>query len=378
MTIDEKILIFFLNAVGSNVGMNAPITRPYRRIATEEGWMTPEMAAMYRTALQDGSIDDPGFRSLWGFFAGSTSERAATLYRRIQDLDDERLRDMDALGIDMQLLMLTAPGVQCFDAATGTALARSTNDTLAATVRRHPTRFAGMAAVAPQAPQEAAKEAERAVRELGLRGVVINSHTQGEYLDDPKYWDIFAAVEALGVPLYIHPNTPSPQMIEPFLPRALDAAIFGFACETGLHVLRLIVAGVFDRFPRLQLVLGHLGEGLPYWLYRIDFMHAGIVRANRSPGAKPLQRKPSDVLRQNVHYTTSGMCWEPAVMYVHGLMGADRVMYAMDYPYQVVADEVTAMDALPLSPADKAAFFAGNAQRVFGIAPGPVLTEGKP
>ena len=345
-----------------------------RRIAAEEGWITPEMAAMYRRAIADGSIPDPGFQSLWGFFAGSPSPRAADLYRRIQDLDDERLRDMDQLGIDLQLLMLTAPGVQCFDAATGSALARSSNDILADSVRRHPTRLAGMAAVAPQDPQGAAREAERGVRELGLHGVVINSHTQGEYLDDPKFWPIFEAIEALNVPLYIHPTTPSPQMIQPFLPRALDAAIFGFACETGLHVLRMIVAGVFDRFPRLQLVLGHLGEGLPYWLYRIDFMHAGIVRSNRSPGARPLQRKPSEVLRDNVHYTTSGMCWEPAVMFVHGLMGAERVMYAMDYPYQVVAEEVAAMDALPLSPADKMAFYAGNAERVFGLAPGPVVT----
>jgi 5-carboxyvanillate decarboxylase len=264
--------------------------------------------------------------------------------------------------------------VQCFDAATGTALARSTNDTLAATIARHPTRFAGLAAVAPQDPQQAAREAERAVRQLGLGGVVINSHTQGEYLDDPRYWDLFAAIEALNVPLYIHPNTPSPQMIQPFLPRALDAAIYGFACETGLHVLRLIVAGVFDRFPRLQLVLGHLGEGLPFWESRIDFMHGGIVRANRSPGARPLQRKPSEVLHQNVHYTTSGMCWAPAVMFVHQQMGADRVLYAMDYPYQVVPEEVAAMDALPLSATDRHAFFCGNAERVFGIAPGPVVT----
>ena len=348
--------------------MTASNRPPYRRIATEEGWIPRDMAAMYRRAIEDKTIADPGFRSLWGFFATSQSERAASLFRRIQDLDDERIRDMDALGIDQQLLMLTAPGVQCFDAATGTALARSSNDELAAAIARHPARLDGMAAVAPQDPRAAAQEAERAVRTLGLRGVVINSHTQGEYLDDPKYWDIFAAIEALGVPLYIHPNTPSPQMIEPFLPRALDAAIYGFACETGLHILRMIVAGVFDRFPKLQVVLGHLGEGLPYWLYRIDFMHAGIVRSDRSPGARPLQRKPSEVLRQNFHYTTSGMCWEPAVMYVHQLMGADRVMYAMDYPYQVVAEEVSAMDALPMSAGDKALFFEGNARRVFGLA----------
>lgn len=342
---------------------------PYRRIATEEAWCPPEMASMFLDMVRNGSSGDPGFQSLWGFFAGSTSERATTLFRRIQDMGEGRLAEMDRLGIDMQLLLLTSPGVQLFDKDTANALAASSNDQLADMIRRWPTRFDGLAAVAPQDPPAAVKELERAVTKLGLRGLVINSHTRGEYLDDTKFWSILEACEALGVPLYIHPNTPSPAMIEPFLPRALDAAIYGFACETGLHVLRMIVAGVFDRFPRLQVVLGHLGEGLPYWLYRIDFMHAGIVRADRCPGARPLQRAPSQVLRENFHYTTSGMCWEPAISYVHKLLGADRVMYAMDYPYQVVAEEVAAMDALPMSDEHRKMFFQTNAERVFGLAP---------
>jgi 5-carboxyvanillate decarboxylase len=340
---------------------------PYQRIATEEAWTTPEIMGLYEKLLADGSTNDPGFHSLWGFFAKSTTERAQTLKARVLDIDARRIQDMDDHGIAMQLLMLTAPGVQLFDAATGTALAASTNDQLAETIRRHPTRFDGLAAVAPQDPQAAAKEIERAVNQLNLRGVVINSHTQGEYLDDPKYWDIFAAAEALNVPVYIHPNTPSPQMVEPYLSRGLAEAICGFAHETSLHVLRLIVAGVFDRFPKLQMVLGHLGEGLPYWLYRIDFMHSGIVRANRSPGAKPLQRTPSEVLLQNFHYTTSGMCWEPAVMYVHQVMGADRLLYAMDYPYQTVKEEVAAMDALPMSAEHKKMFFQTNAEKLFNL-----------
>ncbi|MBU4610091.1 amidohydrolase [Achromobacter sp. GG226] len=347
--------------------MPNPAERGYRRIATEEAWTTPEIMQRYQQMLERGDHGDPGFASLWGFFATSQTPRARDLYERVQDLEARRLADMDATGIDMQLLMLTAPGVQMFDPDTACALAASTNDQLAETVRRHPSRFAGLAAVAPQAPQAAAAELERAVTRLGLKGVVINSHVNGEYLDDEKFWDIFAAAEALDVPVYIHPNTPSPQMIEPFLSRCLDAAIYGFAAETGLHVLRLIVAGVFDRFPRLKMVLGHLGEGLPYWLYRVDFMHGGIVRANRSPGVKPLQRAPSEYLRENFHYTTSGMCWEPAITYVQQLMGHDRVMYAMDYPYQFVKEEVDAMDALPLTPAQKHAFFQGNAERVFKL-----------
>ena len=346
----------------------------FKRIATEEAFGTKELMKAYRDLLARKGSDDIGFNSLMGYYLTNPSERTRAVAARLEDLGQRRIDDMDATGIAMQILSITSPGVQVFGADQAVGLARSANDELAAAIAAHPTRYAGLAAIAPQNPQAAAKELERAVTKLGLKGAIENSHTQGEYLDDPKFWPIFEAIEALGVPLYIHPTTPSPQMIQPFLPRALDAAIFGFACETGLHVLRMIVAGVFDRFPRLQLVLGHLGEGLPYWLYRIDFMHAGIVRSNRSPGARPLQRKPSEVLRDNVHYTTSGMCWEPAVMFVHGLMGAERVMYAMDYPYQVVAEEVAAMDALPLAPEELAAFYAGNAERVFGLAPGPIVT----
>jgi 5-carboxyvanillate decarboxylase len=341
--------------------------RGYLRIATEEGWATPELMQHYVKVIDSRSINDPGFYSLWGFFGKSQTPRARDLFERIQDLGERRLHDMDTTGIDMQLLLLTAPGVQIFDAGTANALAISTNDQLAATIRQHPTRFAGLAAVAPQDPQAAAKELERAVHKLGLKGAVINSHTQGEYLDDEKFWDIFAAAEALDVPVYIHPNTPSPQMVQPFLSRCLDAAIYGFQAETGLHALRLIVSGVFDRFPKLKIVLGHLGEGLPFWLYRIDFMHAGIVRANRSEGVKPLLKKPSDYLRENFYYTTSGMPWEPAISFVQKQMGHDRLMYAMDYPYQYVAEEVSAMDALPLSAEHKKMFFQTNAQNVFKL-----------
>jgi 2,3-dihydroxybenzoate decarboxylase len=200
-----------------------------------------------------------------------------------------------------------------------------------------------------------------------LKGALVNSHIQGRYMDDPFFWPIFEACEALDVPLYLHPNAPSPQMVEPFLSRCLDAAIYGFAVETGLHTLRLIVSGLFDRFPRLKIVLGHLGEGLPFWLYRIDFMHGGIVRAGRSPGVQALKRKPSEYLKENFYYTTSGMPWEPAISFVQQQMGYDRVMYAMDYPYQYVAEEVAAMDALPLTPEQKKQFFQTNAERIFRL-----------
>ncbi len=337
----------------------------YLRIATEEAFAPPELVARYRKLLEDG-YDDPGFRSLWGFYSGA-SPRATALAERIQDIGERRLRDMDDTGIAMQILSLTAPGVQVFDAPEATALARSFNDQLAEAIRKHPDRFSGLAAIAPQDPAGAAKELERGVRQLGLKGAIVNSHTRGEYLDDPKFWAIFEAAEALNVPVYIHPTTPPKSMIGPFIERGLDGAIFGFAVETGLHLLRIIVAGVFDRFPKLRIVSGHLGEGLPYWLFRIDFMHAAMVKANRYASVQKLQKKPSDYIKENMYVTTSGMAWEPPILYAQSVLGVDRVLYAMDYPYQFVPEEVKVTDDLPISNADKKKLYQTNAEQVFSL-----------
>jgi 2,3-dihydroxybenzoate decarboxylase len=333
------------------------------RIAAEEAWAPKALLERYRKLLQEKPESwDPGFRSLWGFFLGS-SERATALARRIQDLGKERLADMDATGIAKQLLLLTSPGVQVFDAPEAVSLARDTNDQLIAHLSD---RFSGLAAIAPQAPAEAAKELQRAVGR-GLKGAVVNSHTQGAYLDDPKCWEIFEAAQALDVPVYIHPNTPPREMIAPFLPRGLDGAIYGFAVETGLHLLRLVVAGVFDRFPKLKIVVGHLGEGLPFWLFRIDFMHAAMVRAQRYAGVRPLEMKVSDYFKRNIWVTTSGMQWAPAIQFCISVLGIERVMYAMDYPYQFVPEEVKVTDELPISEADRRKLYQENAERVFKL-----------
>jgi 2,3-dihydroxybenzoate decarboxylase len=156
-------------------------------------------------------------------------------------------------------------------------------------------------------------------------------------------------------------------MIGPFLPRGLDGAIYGFAVETGLHLLRIIVAGVFDRFPKLRIVVGHLGEGLPFWLFRLDFMHASMVRSNRYEGAKPLRKKPSEYLKENIWVTTSGMQWAPAILFSQQVLGVDRVLYAMDYPYQFVPEEVKVTDALPIPDQDKKKLYQTNAERVFRL-----------
>jgi 5-carboxyvanillate decarboxylase len=340
---------------------------PYQRIATEEAFAPRDLFDRYRKLLADQTIDDPGFHSLWGFYLGNKGARAVQIIERLQDLGERRIQDMNETGIAKQIIALTSPGVQVFDAATARSLSVSANDQLAEAVRKHPDRYAGLAAVAPQDPAHAALELERGVRKLGFKGVIINSHTQGQYLDDPKFWDIFAAAEALDVPLYLHPNTPSKGLIAPMLERGLDGAVFGFGVETALHVLRIIVSGALDRFPKLKIVLGHCGEAIPFWLFRLDYMHGALARANRYPGVKPLELPISDYMKRNIYVTTSGMAWEPAIMFCRQVLGADRVMYAMDYPYQVVAGEVVASDNLPLSDAEKKQFFQTNAERVFSL-----------
>ena len=341
--------------------------RPYRRIATEEAWATREMVDLYRKLLAARSLNDPGFESMWGHFSGGGSERVQRILERLLDVGEGRIRDMDSARIDQQLLLLTSPGVQVFDAATALAVAASSNDQVSEVVRKRPDRFAALAAVAPQDPPAAAKELERAVKRLGLKGAVINSHTQGELLDDTKFWPIFEAAEALGVPVYLHPNTPPRDMIGPLLSRGLEGAIYGFAVECGMHLLALVVSGVFDRFPKLRLVVGHLGEGAPFWMSRFDFMHHAQIASKRYRHWKPLQRKISDYMKENVYFTTSGMPWEPAIVFTRSVVGADRVLYAMDYPYQYVPEEVAAMDALPLTGPEKAAFFQLNAEKVFNL-----------
>lgn len=340
----------------------------YLRIATEEAFCPPELVRMWQDMLGAGGDIDPGFESLMGFYLRSQSQRPRFIFERLQDLGDLRLADMDATGIDRQVISLTSPGTQIFDdPATAASVAVLANDQLADACRRHPDRFSGLAAIAPQDPDGAAKEIERAVQQLGMCGVIVNSHTNGSYLDAPKYRPILEAAEHLGVPIYLHPNTPPRTMIGPFLEAGLDGAIFGFAVETGLHLLRLITAGVFDRFPRLQVVVGHLGEALPFWLYRLDYMHAATVRAQRYEAMKPLQRKPSDYLRENVWYTTSGMAWEPAILFCRQVLGASRVLYAMDYPYEFVPAEVAIQDRLSLPPQDLKAFFQTNAESLFSL-----------
>jgi 2,3-dihydroxybenzoate decarboxylase len=256
----------------------------YLRIATEEAFAPRAMFDMYRRLLADRAFDDPGFHSLWGFYLGSPSPRARGIIERLQDLGERRLADMEETGIDLQILSLTSPGVQVFDAATAGALARDVNDELAAAVASHPDRYAGLAAATPQDPRAAAQEIERGVRRLGLKGVILNSHTQNEYLDNQKFWPIFEACEALGVPVYLHPNSPPKAMIAPFVEAGLDGAIYGFGVETGLHLLRIIVAASSTASRAASSSATAAGAAL--LLYRTTTCRATIA-SGRYPFMKP-------------------------------------------------------------------------------------------
>jgi 5-carboxyvanillate decarboxylase len=273
---------------------------------------------------------------------------------------------MDEGGIDMQVLLVSAPGVQIFGAAEGTAMARMINDAAAEDCRNHPTRLCFLAAMAPQDPAAAVKELQRGVQQLGARGGMVNSHTKGEYLDQKKFWPIFEAAQAMDVPIYIHPRDPSPDMIKPYQGYpALSGAMWGYAAETGLHAMRLILAGVFDQFPKLQIVIGHVGENIPFTLDRID--NRFKVTYARSKSAPPIKRLPSEYFRSNFTITTSGANWPPGVKFCQQVLGVDKVMFAVDYPYEDTNSTVAQADTIPLTDAEALAFFQTNAERVFKI-----------
>jgi 2,3-dihydroxybenzoate decarboxylase len=343
---------------------NSPTT--YLRIATEEAYAPTELLDEYRRMLQDGT-GDLGFESLWGYYLMNPSEHTRSLVERIQDLGERRLSDMRQLRIDHQILGLTCPGVELLDVGRGRELVTLANDRVADACEAHPDRFSGLAGLALKDVDFSIEELERAVSRRGLRGAIVNSHAAGEYLDAPRFLPLFEALERLDVPLYLHPNTPSDRMIGPLLDAGLDGAIYGFGVETGMHLLRIIFAGVFDRFPRLRLVVGHLGEAIPFWLFRVDHFHAVQERSGRYPWRPKLELAPSEYLRRNVWMTTSGMPWEPAIMFTREVVGADRVMYAMDYPYQASLAELEAQERLPIPDTDKAAFFETTATQVFGL-----------
>ncbi len=285
---------------------------------------------------------------------------------RLEDLDAGRLAAMDMAGIDLQVLSQTQPGVEELDADAAVPLASEANDVLADAIARHPDRFSGFAALPTPAPDAAAGELERAVTKLGLRGALINGRTNGRFLDDTFFWPIFECAEHLGVPIYLHPALPPAAVREacyeglpPSASHWLSTAAWGWHVDTGLHALRLIAAGVFDRFPKLQIVIGHMGEAIPFMLERTS-----MTLAKRVTG---LQREVKDYFVENFYVTTSGFFSTAPLLCLLLVVGADRVIFAVDYPYSSNEEGRAFLESAPLSPADREKIAHSNAERLLGL-----------
>ncbi|WP_129791352.1 amidohydrolase family protein [Sphingosinicella sp. CPCC 101087] len=340
----------------------------FRKIATEEAFSIPEVAESLRDVARSPSqsLDRVLVKGIYDSDTPGKGYDALNFLGGLLDVEERRLAQMDEFGVDMHLLSLTAPGVQMFDADTATDLAALANDRLADICARHPTRFAGLASFAPQSPKRAAKEMERAINELKLNGFILNSHTNDEYLDDPKYWPVLEAAEALGACIYIHPRAASYGFKGPLQDYGLDSAMWGYGMETGTHAVRMMVSGLFDRFPKLTICLGHMGEAIPFWLWRLNFMNSRAQAGGRSPKT---ELSMEEYFLRNFVITTSGVEDHLALDYAIRKLGADNVLWAIDYPYQPMAPAVEFMESAPVDDETKAKLFHRNAERVFRIAP---------
>ena len=320
-----------------------------RTITLEEHYATP------------GFLHGPG-RNLVER-VGAPGDRMAEILEQLRDVGERRIAEMDAAGIDVQVLSLNSPGVeQVEDAAEAVTLAREANDFAAGAASRHPTRFAGFATLPTGSPEKAAAELERTVRQQGFKGALINGHHRGRYLDDRFFWPILECANALQVPIYLHPTQPPQPVVEAsyggFAPQVtyqLATAGWGWHIETGVHVLRLILGGVFDRLPDLQVMIGHMGEGLPFMMSRLDIMTPDVTR---------LQRPVSAYLRENLHYTFSGFNFTPTFLDLLLQVGVDRILFSADYPYGSMARARQFLDQLPVSDADRERIAHGNAERL--------------
>ncbi|SKC62174.1 amidohydrolase family protein [Ohtaekwangia koreensis] len=347
-----------------------------RKIATEEAFNIPEIAEAISDVVKQGgtNLDLLLLKQIYDaprtttpppsaqVNAADRDRVALSLLPKLLDLNEIRLADMDTNSVDMQVLSLAMPGIQIFERSRAAQLASLSNDRLAEAIRRNPKRFAGLASFAPQDPVVAAKEMQRAINELKLNGFIVNSHTENSYLDEPRFWPILEAAEALGAPLYIHPRAPSDGMAAPFRDYRLEGAVWGYGLETSTHILRLIFSGVLDKFPKLQIIIGHMGEALPFWLWRLDFMGAPGARAGRKNALKP-----SEYFQRNITITTSGVEDPLALRFCIDKIGIDRIMWAIDYPFQPTAPAVAFIESAQLSETERAKIAHGNAERIFKI-----------
>jgi 2,3-dihydroxybenzoate decarboxylase len=319
-----------------------------------------------KVALEEHVITAPLMPYLEKAFPPTPRDAHDTIIRRLSDFGDERLAAMDEAGVAISVLSISGPGVQIEpDARLATRLASGANDTLAREIAKRPTRYAGFAHLAMQDPATAADELERCVTQLGFKGALVNGHTNGVYLDDPRHDVFWERLQALDVSLYLHPGDSfrMPFVLEGF--PELQKPVWEWTTETSSHALRLIVSGVFDRFPRAQVILGHMGEAIPYELWRLDSRYAFTETTRR------VKRKPSAYVRENFYVTTSGQFADVPLMAAIGAMGHGRVLFSIDYPYESSEEAARFMAAAPLGDAARRAVAGGNARALLHLPAAP-------
>jgi predicted TIM-barrel fold metal-dependent hydrolase len=286
---------------------------------------------------------------------------------RLEDTEGFRLDEMDRLGIEKAVLSLGAIGVQD-EPDTGRAIAAASeaNDELARIIARRPDRYAGFAALPLQDPAAAGAELERAVRQLGLKGALVNGYSSignletGAYYDEPQYLPFWEKVAALNVPFYLHPRQPLPNQRRIYQGRdELLGPVWGFTVETATHALRLITSGLLDRFPNLTIIIGHMGELLPFAIHRMEQRIKNIPLG--------LKRRPTQYLQENFYVTTSGNNHTPSLIGTILQLGADRVIFAADYPFEEMHEGPEWLDTVPISEADRQKIGRTNAQRLLGL-----------
>ncbi|WP_327699894.1 amidohydrolase family protein [Streptomyces sp. NBC_00459] len=334
---------------GSKDHRNAKKEKKMRIVAVEEAFSIPgaiRQEAAIRQRLE------------------ATEETKREWFRRLDDVTELRLADMDANGVDMQVLSYSTPGLEVIeDPAEAVAVARRVNDYLAKAVASHPKRFAGFAVLPLQDPKAAVVELRRAVNELGLKGVLYNDHVRGHYLDEPQFRPVWAELERLGVTLYLHPAVIPADKWRVFDGHpVLVGPSWGWTATVGAHALRLIYGGVFDEFPGASVMLGHMGELLPFQMARLDSRYPAQV-----PVERRVQHLPSYYLRNNVYVTTSGVMSHAALLGAVHAVGVDRVLFSIDYPFESSADAVAFLRSAPYARADLARIAHGNAERVLGL-----------
>jgi uncharacterized protein len=329
-----------------------------RIVALEEHFTLPDLLKKVDTgAIVRRGLPLPGSPQL-----------AFRPHEQLADTGAARLADMDASGITLQVLSLSAPGADVLDARQAPALAREFNDRLAEIVREHPDRYAGFAHLPMAAPAEAADELERTVRESGFKGAVVNGMTEGLFLDDPSFAPLLSRAEALDVPIYIHPNYPPEAVRKAYydnLPSgtgvSLALAGWGWHAEVAVHVLRMVLAGTLDRHPKLKIIIGHMGEGLPAMMDRCDAVF------NRQTKTY-LGRSVSRTILDQVWITTSGFFSMTPFTAAMMKFGPDRILFSVDYPFSKNADGRNFLDALPVSESDREKIAHGNADKLLNLS----------